>query len=261
MNLPFVPFRPDRLQNLRWSFPSQYGFARDLLFVPLIPTELLRVAREYPIGLHRTAEGCEVVAYLGDAEAHTNRFVDAQGAWRGGYVPFWLRVRPFTREQGDTGILLDPGLVGVAGTYAFTEDGRTLSAEAEDVARQLNRVQRGTAALSAAAALLLEREIAQISSGAPRAGLAFVPASRPAEVLSTDIATWYARDPRAVELAVAASFSTTFLPVAAETPVTLDTAHAPAVIVPHQTGVAPLYVPTAVPADLDWLDTGEKIAF
>ncbi|MGE7417338.1 SapC family protein [Methylobacterium tarhaniae] len=261
MSLPLVPFQPDRLQNLRWSFPSQYGFAHDLLFVPLIPTEVLRVAREYPIGFHRTEHGCEVVAYLGDADGRANRFVDAQGRWTGGYVPFWLRVRPFMRGASGASVLLDPALVGVAGTYAFTEDGSAFSAEAEDVARQLDRVQRGAAALSAAAALLLETEVAQATAGGPWAGLAFVPAARPAEVLSSDMAGWYARDPRAVELAIAASFSTAFLPATAESPVTLDTAHAPTEATPRQAAVAPLYVPTALPADLDWLDTGEKIAF
>ncbi len=261
MTLPHVPFRAERLQNLRWSFPSHYGFARDLLVVPLIPTEVLRVAREYPIGLRRADGHCDVVAYLGDGEGRTNRFVDAQERWTGRYIPFWLRVRPFVLEEAAASVLLDPGLVGVAGTYAFTEDGRTLSAQAEDVARQLDRVQRGAGALSAAAALLLETGIAQTTSGPPGAGLAFVPASRPADILSTGTADWYARDPRAVELAIAASFSTAFLPAVAETPVTLDTAHAPPETAPLTAAVAPLYVPTAVPADLDWLDTGEKIAF
>ncbi len=170
---------------------------------------MLRVAREYPIGLHRTAEGCEVVAYHGDAEGHTNRFVDRARGLEGRLrAVLAARAALHARTRRHWHPACDPALVGVAGTYAFTEDGRTLSAGAEDVARQLDRSMRGTAALRPAAALLLEREIAQVSSGAPRAGLAFVPASRPAEVLSTDIATWYARDPRAVELAVAASFST-----------------------------------------------------
>ena len=262
MSFPRVPLRPDRLQNLRWSFPSTYAFARDRLTVPLINTEILRVAREYPIAFAQETEAWHPVAYLGDVDGASNRFVGADGGWIARYVPFWLRVYPFVRDGDAVLVILDPALVGVAGAHAFTDEAGALSSAAQDVSRQLLKADLGAPALREASGALVADGVAQVRPAEPsRAGdyLAFVAAAGSRELIGPRVAEWYARTPSAVELAIAAAFSNTFMPRVASKTVLL---HEPQPAeTPHPAAIQPLYVPPAAPADLDWLDTNEKIAF
>ncbi|WP_336488154.1 SapC family protein [Methylobacterium nigriterrae] len=262
MSHPRVPLRPDRLQNLRWSFPTAFSFARQRLTVPLIHTEILRAAREYPVAFESDTGAWRPVAYLGDVTGQANRFIDEQGRWIGSYVPFWLRVRPFLPEADAISVLLDPDFVGVSGTYAFTQDGQTLTPEAQDVERQLQRVEAGRAELEAAASALVEGGVGQMRpapQGSTGPELAFIAAHRAAEIMGAKTAEWYARSPRAVELAIAAAFSSAFLPRVAPAQVTLPASRPKPETRPAVT--APLYVPPAAPAELDWLDMNEKVMF
>lgn len=257
-----VPLSPERLQNLRWSFPNSYEFARAQATVPLIATELLRVSREYPVLLERQGDRWIPVAYLSDAAGTSNRFVAADGRWKGSYVPFWLRVRPFVPEADGLGLLLDPALVGVAGAYAFTQDGPTLSMQARSVESQIRKALGGRSELATAATALVENGVALVRPGAGREGqadLASVPPHHPAEIMGAKIGEWYARSPKAIELAIAAAFSASFLPRAEPSEVTLPSARPPPETLPPAS--SPLYVPPAAPADLDWLDTNEKVMF
>ena len=270
MSLARAPLQAERLRNLRWSFAKDFSFARQQTSVPLIHSEILRVAREYPIALEQGEDGrWSPVAYLGDAEGAANRFVDAAGSWTAAYVPFWLRVYPFVREAGGFAVTLDPAFVGVGGTYAF-EEGDSLSLEASDVARQLERAEAGRGEIEAAARALVDGGIASLrtkageagtaDAGTPKpAGLAFVPASRPAEIIGPRTVEWIARGSRMVELAVAAAFSSAFMPRSGPATLTLDPQR-PAQA-PRLPAATPLYVPTLAAADLDWLDMDEKVLF
>lgn len=262
MTLARAPLQPERLRNLRWSFARDYGFARERLTVPLIHSEILRVAREYPIAIAPDETGAWApVAYLGDATGTANRFVDATGNWTASYVPFWLRVYPFVREAGSVAVTLDPGFVGVGGSYAF-EEGDALSQEAAGVLLQIERAEAGRAQIAAAAKGLIDGGVASPREGqgeGEAARLAFVPAGRPAEVIGTRTVDWLARGDRMVELAIAAAFSSAFMPRTGPATLTLDPQR------PAQTArlpqATPLYVPTAAAADLDWLDMDEKLIF
>ncbi|GBU17168.1 MULTISPECIES: SapC family protein [Methylobacterium] len=269
MTLPRVALSPARLRNLHWTFATSFGFARSRLTVPLIHTEVLRVARDFPVALERDEDGAwQPVAYLGDAAGTANRFVAEDGSWTAAYVPFWLRVYPFVREGNSFSVALDPAFVGIGGEYPFeaeASDGSRLSGPAENVAAQLGRAEAARARLEAAGAALVEGGIARPraedgASSAIRtpAGLAFVAAGAPAEVMGPRIGAWLARDVKIVELAVAAAFSSAHMPRAAPAAVTLDPAPRPA---GKPKPVAPLYVPNPVATDLDWLDTDEKVVF
>ncbi|WP_430912060.1 SapC family protein [Methylobacterium sp. sgz302541] len=261
MTLSRTPLQPERLRNLRWSFPKDFSFARDRLSVPLIHTEILRVAREYPIAMAPDGEGrWMAVAYLGDIAGTANRFVDASGSWTAAYVPFWLRVYPFVRDEaGAFAVTLDPTFVGVGGTYAF-DDGDALSKEASEVALQLERAETGRGQVADAATALVTGGVASHRlDGVGPEDLAFVPAGRPAEVIGPRTVDWFGRGARMVEMAVAAAFSSAFMPRAVPSALTLDPQR------PATAGrlppAAPLYVPTAAVADLDWLDMDEKVLF
>lgn len=264
MSLALAPLQAERLRNLRWSFAKDFSFARDRLTVPLIHSEILRVAREYPIAMEPGEDGrWSPVAYLGDAEGAANRFVDGHGTWTAAYVPFWLRVYPFVRDAGAFAVSLDPAFVGVGGTYAF-DDGDGLSREAADVAVQLERAEAGRIQIEAAGRALVEGGVAGRRSGDGAGagdgpgGLAFVPASRPAEIIGPRTVEWLARGSRMLELAVAAAFSNAFMPRTGTATLTLDPQRpVQAARLPTAT---PLYVPTAA-ADLDWLDMDEKMLF
>ncbi|AWN41723.1 SapC family protein [Methylobacterium durans] len=262
MSFAHVSLTPERLQNLHWSFPKAFHFARARVFVPLIQTEILRAAREYPIAFAREGEQWHPVAYLGDTSGQTNRFVDDKGEWQAGYVPFWLRVYPFVHAHEACTVLLDPSFVGVSGSHAFTTADRKLTQEVRGVADQVRKASAGAALLQAAATQIVEEGIAQPRTGlsAPdSAPLLFVAAGRPADVLAAKAADWYARSALTVELAIAAAFSSASMPRAEPAAVTLEPPPEPAPARPA--AIAPTYVPPAAPADLDWLDMSEKISF
>ncbi|GEP02301.1 SapC family protein [Methylobacterium oxalidis] len=262
MSFARVALSPERLQNLHWSFAKTFQFARDRLYVPLIQTEILRAAREYPIAFVREGEQWLPVAYLGDAAGQTNRFVDDKGSWQAGYVPFWLRVYPFVHAHEACAVLLDPGFVGVSGSHAFTTADRKLTQEARGVADQVRKASAGGALLQTAASQIVEEGIAQPRpghSGRDSEPLLFVSAGRPADVLAAKAGDWYARSALTVELAIAAAFSSASMPRAEPAAVTLEPP--PEVAPTRPAPLAPTYVPPAAPADLDWLDMSEKISF
>lgn len=255
-----VALDPGRLQNLRWSFAGKYDFARDRLTVPLIHTELLRAARDYPIAMAPTEDGrWHPVAYLADAAGVRNRFVDENGRWHASYVPFWLRVYPFVREAGSYAVAFDPTFVGVGGEHAFETSG-ALSEAVADVVRQLGRAETGREALESACSALVAEGVARpLAEGSQTGALAFVSPERPAEIIGARMSEWLALRAIAVEIAVAAAFSSAFMPRATPGSLTLDPPRA--IEAARPSALAPLYVPAAAPADLDWLDMEEKMLF
>ncbi len=80
-----------------------FGFARELTFVPLTMDEFPQAQRDYPIVF--TVKGPTVPVALLGSQAGGNQFVEADGSWRkGAYVPGYLRRYPFqmVREKEDS---------------------------------------------------------------------------------------------------------------------------------------------------------------
>lgn len=71
-----------------------FGFARDLVFIPLTMDEFPQAQRDYPIVF--TTKGPTVPVALLGSQAGGNQFVEEDGSWRkGAYVPGYLRRYPF----------------------------------------------------------------------------------------------------------------------------------------------------------------------
>lgn len=255
-----VPLEPGRLNGLAWTFPAHFGFARDRLTVPLVASELLRAAHDFAIVFVRSSNDWQAAAYLGDEHGRPGRFVDAEGRWRAGYIPFWLRVYPFAITDGQVGVVLDPGLVGVAGTHPFSS-GEVLSREAIAVAKRLTGVSLATVQSQDAIRRLVDCAGLDAPFGRAEDGIVTLDAERFRRSVRENLTEW-SRHRQALEFGIAAQFSGVNAPRAV-LPVTLDDTQPPR----HPTvdsarpllpGLGRVEVST-VPADLDWLDTGEKI--
>lgn len=81
-----------RHAKLRVEPPTDYGFARSTLSVPVVIDEIADIAREYPIVFPQ--QGSMPVALMG-VQAGSNAYLGPDGQWRATYVPAYLRVYPF----------------------------------------------------------------------------------------------------------------------------------------------------------------------
>ncbi len=86
-----------------------YAFARKVSWAPLACSEMVQAAREMPV-VFTTGEAVRPVALMG-LKRDTNAFVEADGAWRGRYVPAHLRRYPFvlgeTGKAGEFVVMID----------------------------------------------------------------------------------------------------------------------------------------------------------
>ncbi|MGF1502088.1 MAG: SapC family protein [Paracoccaceae bacterium] len=124
-----VPVSSERHRNLSVVAGEDYGFARDVNAVPVAAAEIPIVALEMPI----VFAGKDVklpVAIMG-LQPRKNDFVDADGRWRGAYVPAFLRRYPFALAAAEEGskltLCLDMTFGGVntegRGEALFDADG------------------------------------------------------------------------------------------------------------------------------------------
>lgn len=96
-----LPVSPTRHAGLRWSPATRFDFCRSARLATLVAGECRAAAMNGPLAFVRTADDHVLpVALLGlgpdpGAPPH-NLFVDANGRWRGRYVPAALRAYPFT---------------------------------------------------------------------------------------------------------------------------------------------------------------------
>jgi hypothetical protein len=88
----FKPLRYSAHGSLMLQPATDYGFARDLLMVPLALPELAQAAREFPIVF--PANGHPVAVLMG-LEAGRNTYVGAKGQWLAQHVPAFVRQPPF----------------------------------------------------------------------------------------------------------------------------------------------------------------------
>ena len=98
-----------------------YSFASSTNTVPLTAVEFPNAAAEYAIVFAGTEDAVMPAVVLG-LRQQENLHVDEGGAWRGRYVPAFVRRYPFVFSSGDDGktftLCIDEGYPG------FNKDGR-----------------------------------------------------------------------------------------------------------------------------------------
>jgi hypothetical protein len=125
-----APVTFDRHREIYVKTGGTYDFARNVNSVPITAIEFAQAAAEYPIVFAGTDEAVMPAVILG-AQQTENLFVDTAGAWRGKYVPAFVRRYPFvfsTDEAGKRFILhIDESFDGVnregRGERLFDNDG------------------------------------------------------------------------------------------------------------------------------------------
>ena len=108
-----------------------FAFARNINSVPLMAVEFPQAAAEYAIVFAQNGSDIVPVVILG-ARQNENLFLDSDDAWKGTYVPAFIRRYPFVfsiSEDGATFTLcVDEAFQGLnylgRGHALFTEDGK-----------------------------------------------------------------------------------------------------------------------------------------
>jgi hypothetical protein len=97
-----VPVSFQRHKDLSVKVGDNYGFARQVNSAPITAVEFAQAAAEYPIVFagDETQVFPAVVLGVRDSE---NLFVDADGRWKGTYIPAFVRRYPFVFSVDDTG--------------------------------------------------------------------------------------------------------------------------------------------------------------
>jgi hypothetical protein len=116
-------------RNSRWKRPNNFNFAANDALCPLVVHEFPQAIMSLPVGFIPLEQGYTPVAILG-LEQGKNLLVDAQGKWRGRYIPNAYRCHPFLLADGedDKRILCIDEDIGIAddgedGESIFGEDG------------------------------------------------------------------------------------------------------------------------------------------
>ncbi|MDR5907394.1 SapC family protein [Franzmannia qiaohouensis] len=116
------PITRDKHGELSLKVGKDFGFAKDINSVPVMAAEFPAAASDLPV-VFTEAEGSVLpVAVLG-LEQDANLMVDAEGQWRGEYVPAFLRRYPFV--------------------FASSEDGKTFTLCIDNAYEGLNQEGRG----------------------------------------------------------------------------------------------------------------------
>jgi hypothetical protein len=134
-----------------WGPPKTFGFARDMIWVPISDTELLQAAHFLPLALFQRDDALEVGAVLHPRLTRAAA-IDPQGRWRPGYVPIALRAMPFRLGPEEAApSLYMAASEECAGTYrVHTPDG-ALTQQAAAVLKLLTRAEEGRLKLAQAA--------------------------------------------------------------------------------------------------------------
>ena len=97
-----TPVTVDRHKDLAIKAGLSYEFAKKVNSVPLTAVEFAQAAAEYPIVFAGTEEAVMPAVILGVRESE-NLYVDDSGAWRGKYIPLFVRRYPFVFSTDKTG--------------------------------------------------------------------------------------------------------------------------------------------------------------
>lgn len=112
----FEAVSPQRHAGKSWHPSPDYHFAAHDPTATLVVSELAQACMHLPLGFSRVGEAEPFVPVaLQGLRAGQNLWVDAQGGWRGGYIPAVYRSYPFALGQTDEQHILcinrDSGLI------------------------------------------------------------------------------------------------------------------------------------------------------
>lgn len=125
-----VPLSKERHSKSSVEASRDFGYTKDLNFLPLLAAEFLRAAREYPIVFTKTNEVTQAVALLSMRNGE-NLFLDDDNQWTAEYVPAFLRRYPFVFARSEDGksfaLCIDETFAGFndqgQGSRLFEDDG------------------------------------------------------------------------------------------------------------------------------------------
>ncbi|MGG5808567.1 SapC family protein [Falsiroseomonas sp. CW058] len=93
-----VPVSFDRHHDLSIRAGGGHAFAADVNSVPVTAVEFAAASAEYPLVFAGTPEAVFPAVILG-LDTDRNLWVDAEGRWRGRYVPAFVRRYPFAFSE------------------------------------------------------------------------------------------------------------------------------------------------------------------
>lgn len=97
-----TPVTAERHRDLTIKSGLNYEFAKKVNSVPLTAVEFAQAAGEYPIIFAGSGEAVMPAVVLG-VQNSENLYVDESGAWRGKYIPAFVRRYPFVFSTDNTG--------------------------------------------------------------------------------------------------------------------------------------------------------------
>ena len=97
-----TPVTAERHKDLTVKSGLNYGFAKKVNSVPLTAVEFAHAANEYPIVFAGGGEAVMPAVILG-VQNSENLYVDDSGAWRGTYIPAFVRRYPFVFSTDSAG--------------------------------------------------------------------------------------------------------------------------------------------------------------
>ena len=115
-------------EKLGWTMPNKpYGFAQNIMSIPLVISEIPSAQKFYPIVFSSVDNGQPLAVF--STEQGKNPFVSDDGIWEGEYyIPAYLRRYPFATVQGESdkvAVVIDRASDGILekSDLPFFEDG------------------------------------------------------------------------------------------------------------------------------------------
>ena len=97
-----VPLSKERHSKSSVEASQDFGYTKDLNFLPLLAAEFIPAAREYPIVFSKSNEVTQAVVLLSMRNGE-NLFLDENKQWTADYVPAFLRRYPFVFSRSEDG--------------------------------------------------------------------------------------------------------------------------------------------------------------
>lgn len=97
-----VPLSKERHAKCSVEVGAEYAYTRKLNSLPLLATEFIQTAREFPIVFRVADNAIQPVVILG-MKAEENFFLKESGEWAADYVPAFLRRYPFVFARSEDG--------------------------------------------------------------------------------------------------------------------------------------------------------------
>jgi len=115
-------------EGLGWTMPKKpYGFAQNIMSIPLVISEIPSAQKFYPIVFSSFDNGQPLAVF--STEPGKNPFVSDDGVWESEYyIPGYLRRYPFATVEGESNkvaVVIDRASDGILGSsdLPFFEDG------------------------------------------------------------------------------------------------------------------------------------------